>query len=167
MEIGIGRELTRDIEEINSEILSNLDESSLSDIKNPLHLILQAHLYIEFMLDRFITSELPKGNLIINKGFLSFKQKTLLAATFTIIEPQVIDSILQLNKLRNNLAHKFNHVITDNEANLIGRPLGKDFTRMEKDANGCLICKLQFIVSFIAGCVATNAIMSENTDIKE
>lgn len=162
MEIGKGRTLTRSLEEIDAEILTNLDES-LSHIENPVHLILHAHLYIEHLLDRFIMSELPNGSLIINNGYLSFKQKTLLAGTFTIVEEQIIDCIIKLNKLRNNLAHEFNHKITNEEVDLIGRPLGKDFTRIQKTANGCLLTKLFYIIHFVASCIATNTYISENS----
>lgn len=163
MEIGKGRKLTRDLDEINAEILRSLDES-LSHIKNPVHLILHAHLYIEHLLGRFITSELPDGKLIINKGYLSFKQKTLLAGSFTIIDPQVIDCVLKLNKLRNNLAHEFNHVVTDEEVELFGRPLGEDYSDIKESANGCLLKKLFLTIHFVASCIATNTYISENSE---
>lgn len=162
MEISKNRKLTQNHEEIQAHLLVGFKESYISVIENPLHLILQAHLYIEHLIERFIISELPKGKIIIEQGHLSFKQKVLLASTFSIFEEQVIDSILKLNKLRNNLAHKFNHVITDDEIELIGRPLGKDYSLIQKDSEGDSFHKLKSIIIFITGGIAAELYVSEN-----
>jgi hypothetical protein len=148
------------IDSINEKIIEELGEV-LIDIRNPVLLILQAHLYIESLLDRFISAELPKGEVLVTKGNLTFFQKVALANSFSIIDEQIIDGLFKLNGIRNDLAHKFQHEITASQVESLGRILGKDYTNIKNTSNGCLVKQVILIVNFIASCVATNTFMSE------
>jgi hypothetical protein len=112
-----------ELSKVDGDVLAEI-HSVLKDINNPMLLILQTHLYVEHLIERFIISELPKGKGLIDKARLTFKQKILVASSFNVIEPEIISSVLKLNVVRNNLAHKFQHFVDYEDIESVGICLG-------------------------------------------
>jgi hypothetical protein len=95
--------------------------------------ILLTHIYIENLLERYISSKLVKTDRLFGKEGLSFIQKINLSMSFDEIDNQIYDSIKKINSLRNDVAHKFGFDIEDSAIDTLGRTIGKSFSEIKKD----------------------------------
>jgi hypothetical protein len=94
--------------------------------------ILKFHLLFENILERIIVSELKRGDRLIDKGNLSFSQKLMLVHSFDIISDSYIQALKHLNSLRNELSHDKGTIITLDNFDLVGNPLGKAYTNIKR-----------------------------------
>lgn len=85
--------------------------------------VLIAHLFSETLLDRIITKRLPGGTKFLDKGKPNYAQKLLLVEALNNLSDDVAQSLTQLNKIRNQLAHKFGRDLTEEDILQIGSPL--------------------------------------------
>ena len=95
--------------------------------------ILRFHLLSENLLERIIMGELTRGDRVIEKGNLSFFQKLCLVNSFDMIEDAAIQSLRHLNSLRNKCSHQKGKEISFDDIEIIGRPLGKPFTKIKRE----------------------------------
>ena len=150
----------KEMEFLQSELLEEIS-NALSGIENPIIMVLESQLYIEHLLDRFIISELPNGSALIKKGNLTFKQKIIVSESFGIIDKQVIDCLIKINRLRNDFSHKYGHSISNKDIEPLGKAIGKHYRDIKARSNQCLAYELKAIIHYVVTCVATNTQLSE------
>jgi hypothetical protein len=100
-----------------------LFEEQMQKAGSPSGEVLIAHLFSETLLDRIITKRLPGGAKFLEKGKPNYAQKLLLAEALNNLSDDVAQSLTQLNKVRNQLAHNFGRDVTHNDIQHIGSPL--------------------------------------------
>jgi len=85
--------------EIVDKLFFNLDESEM--------IVIKAHLFIEYMLDKFIESR-SKSKMGIDKMNFTFNHKINISKILGLFENinELEDYVVNLNKLRNQIAHK-------------------------------------------------------------
>jgi len=83
--------------------------------------ILQFHLIVENLLERYIICKLGDGYKVINRAQLTFHQKLVLVDSFGEIDDSLIQAMSGLNKLRNRCAHEGGAAISINDIDGIGR----------------------------------------------
>ena len=93
--------------------------------------LLYAHLYIEHLLERYISTKLKTTDGLFGQRGLTFEKKICLAKSFGELSSQRLDSVRKLNQLRNNLVHRFAHQITEEEVDDFGTTLGRFYTEMK------------------------------------
>lgn len=161
MELSKYETTNEELNALNDKTISEINEA-IGDIKNPILLILQSHLYLEHLLERYIIAELPNGEHLIKTGNLTFYQIVKVAYSFGVLDEQLVDSLLKLNSLRNDLSHEFRHQIERERIKILGRTLGKVYTEIRKETDGCLICEIHKIMVHIIGRVAGYTSVVEN-----
>ncbi|UTG93450.1 hypothetical protein [Geobacter sulfurreducens] len=97
-------------------------------------LVLQFHLYTENMFERIILASIPRGDLLIDNAGLSYHQKLCIVNALDVIEDRYIQSLKKLNKVRNECSHERDKEILLADMELIGRPLGKHFSKLKHEA---------------------------------
>lgn len=118
--------------------------------------ILQAHLFVELLLNEVIALCLEHNAEAIFSARLSFDQrlsiasKLKLANEFPVIEDYALGSLRKLNKLRNKLAHRYNHEVSDEELRELFVGLEADFPYQELFEHGREIVVSMYI-AFIYG----------------
>jgi hypothetical protein len=150
-----------ELEALNEKTIQEINEA-IGDIQHPILLILQSHLYLENLLERYIIAELPNGENLIKTGNLTFYQIVKVSYSFGVIDEQIIDSLLKLNALRNDLSHEFRHQIENERIEILGRTLGKVYSEIKQETEGCLICEIHKIMNHIIGRVASYTYVAEN-----
>jgi hypothetical protein len=100
-----------------------LFEEQMRKAGSPSGEVLIAHLFSETLLDRIIAKRLPGGAKFLEKGKPTYAQKLLLAEALNNLSDDVAQSLTQLNKIRNQLAHNFGRNLTDEDIQHIGSPL--------------------------------------------
>lgn len=100
-----------------------LFEEQMQKAGSPSGEVLIAHLFSETLLDRIIKKRLPGGTKFLEKGKPNYAQKLLLVEALNNISDDVAQSLTQLNKVRNQLAHNFGRDVTDDDIQNIGSPL--------------------------------------------
>jgi hypothetical protein len=93
--------------------------------------ILKFHLLFENILERIIVKVLKRGDRLIDKGNLSFAQKLMIVHSFDIISDSYIQALRHLNSLSNELSHDKMAIITLDNFDLVGRPLGRAYTNIK------------------------------------
>lgn len=93
--------------------------------------VLHDHLYIEHLLERYISTKLRTTDGLFGQNGLTFEKKLCLAKSFQGLNSESVDSIRKLNKLRNDLVHKFKHQPTEAEIDDFGRTFGKAYKEMK------------------------------------
>lgn len=79
---------------------------------------MQAHLYLDHILNDLISEELKNPNALgIDR--MSFSQKLQLVDAMGLLGNATIAAIRHLNKVRNDIAHKFDFQLTDKEVKKI------------------------------------------------
>src|SRR4030042_6678877 len=99
---------------------------------NPTEVILKFHLYFEHMFERIINGVLKRGDRLLDKGNLSYYQKLVLVDSFDIVSDKYIVVLRHLNSLRNKLSHVKETIITLDDLDLIGRPLGSAYSNIKR-----------------------------------
>ena len=127
--------------------------------------ILRVHLLVEYYLEKFITMGLDRGDKITSQGNFSFAQKIYIVEALNLVKDEIIQSIKNLNKVRNNCAHELHKAISASDVELIGRPFGKEFTKIRHehryDINEFLYQTLMILCASLSGsieCVEKKAI---------
>ncbi|TRN20281.1 hypothetical protein DM784_20965 [Vibrio furnissii] len=166
MSIGIRMEqrayqATKDeLSEINKCAIEEID-SYLSEVGSPVLLLLQAHLYSENLLERYIATELPKGKKLIEKGRLTYFQKVQIAGAIGVMDNNLLSSLAEFNKARNNLAHNLNHEFTCEQLKKFSLPLGDVSAEFTERANGCLAEELRLTINHLVSRLAGYTITIE------
>jgi len=93
---------------------------------DPVFMILKSHLLAEYYIDQFIALGIPRGDIILNKGF-SFSQKLTILESLNIAEKNIIDSLGALNRLRNRCTHDMDYKISESDIDKIGFLQGKSY----------------------------------------
>lgn len=91
---------------------------------DPVLMVLRAHLLAEYYIDQLICLEIPRGDIILDKGF-SFFQKLTILKSLDITKEKLVDCLEALNKLRNRCAHDMEYAISETDIDKIGLPQGK------------------------------------------
>jgi hypothetical protein len=159
-----------DLVKVNESALAEIDHY-FEGITNPVLYILQTHLYAENLLERLLVAELPKGKKLISDGRLTFFQKIKVVESLDIVDGQVIKSLSELNKVRNVLAHKFDHELTSDSIEKFGKPFGDDYINFTNKSESCLFLRLQLVcnhlIASLAGYTKTIEYAVENTHNKQ
>ena len=98
----------------------------------PAMMLVQAHLLTEHYLNQIISICLERGEKLIKNGKLSYFQKTLLVESLDKISDRIIQSLKDLNSIRNKCAHEIDKDISLSDIDRIGRNFGKDFIPKRK-----------------------------------
>lgn len=150
----------KELAEIVDKEIDDLFLSFKTERKEVL-LILQFHLHIENILERIIISRLERGDKLIEIGNLTFNQKLCIVDSFSIIDDRYIDSLRKINKLRNDCAHVKSAQISQQNIDLIGRPLGKKYTQIMKEEKGTLEQKLQRVLAAVGAKLISGSLLQE------
>ena len=129
-------------------------------------LILRAHLHSENMLERILISKLPRADRLIENASLTYAQKLTLVDALDCVPDSIISSLRSLNRLRNQCAHELDKTITDADITKLASPLGKDFTRMKREANHELPDLLRRIIQYVCGHIAGTCYILEHPSEK-
>ena len=136
---------------------------TLGGIEDPVLLVLRAHLYFEYLLERIIHANLKRGDILLEHGSLTFSQKLSLVRAFDCIEDDIATVLRHLNKIRNQCAHERQKQISLANVELIGRPLGSKFTTFRKENAGNIPHMLGVVVAFTAARLARSVTRIEAT----
>ncbi len=132
---------------------ANKDEffATIEDLDDPVLLVLRTHLFFEYLLERVICAELPRGDILIEHGSLSFSQKLTLVRALDCVGDELTTVLRHLNKIRNQCSHERDKKITQADVDLIGRPLGKAFTKYRNQHAGQMLNILKLVLARTAG----------------
>ena len=129
-------------------------KKALGKEMEPVMLVIRSHLYLENLVERLILLWLPRGDKLIEDGNLNFNQKLILIESFDNLPNDIISSLRNVNKLRNQCAHQLDKIITDSDITRVGSSLGKKFTEIKKselDEVKLLRSVLDYLCGFLTG----------------
>ena len=118
--------------------------------------ILLTHVYFEFLLERYISTKLKSTKRLFGKRGLSFMHKLNLAVSFGELDEQFYDGIKKINDIRNDMAHKFQHQVSEESITNLARTLGKKYSEIKKkskDSREILDRSLDFMIGRFSGFV--------------
>lgn len=130
MELAIDKYIDQETDELTAALVKG-DGGML--------LILGFHLYTENILERIILASLQRGDRLIDNGGLSYSQKIHLVDALNIVDDQAIQALKKLNSLRNEFSHEKDKKLSLADIDLVGRPLGKNFTDFKRQHAGNLV----------------------------
>lgn len=159
----------------SSPIRENLTKNDYSRFKehvrlndNEITMVSRAHLLVEYYLNQLISTELKRGDIIVGNRF-TFDQKLTIVKAISCLPTQILDSVKQLNSVRNSCAHEINYTISENDIDKIGMPFGKDYleTKLENisDTKKLLYETLFTLLARLSG-VAANIRQEKYQQIK-
>ncbi len=93
----------------------------------PVTMILHCHLLAEYYIDQLIISNLKRGDILIDSNF-TFLNKLLVIKSLNILAENLVDSLKNLNKVRNDCSHVLDYQVYESDIDKIGRPFGKDYS---------------------------------------
>jgi len=96
-------------------------------------MILRAHLFAEYYLNKLIETEIPRG-YFITKERISFPNKIAIVRALDVLAKEkegIYSSLYELNNLRNRCAHVINYRISEDDVDKIGLPLGQHYTKLK------------------------------------
>lgn len=133
--------------EVIDKLFFSMDESEM--------IVIKAHLFIEYQLDNFIKA-LSKSRVEFDNMNFTFTQKLNICRILGLFETseELEDYIVNLNKLRNQIAHKHNY---DNDLydKIVGYPdLLKNQTKWKTKEDfkiGMMAIKSSWMVGIIQG----------------
>ncbi len=102
---------------------TDLDETTI---------ILRSHLLAEYYLDHFLLESLARGDLITDSR-ITFSTKLQVVEALDILPRAFVDSVRNLNVVRNRCAHSLDYKVTESDIDKIGRPFGKDYREMKRE----------------------------------
>jgi hypothetical protein len=140
-------------------------EQAIGDESDPTMLVLRAHLFTEYLLERLITFKLPRGDKVIESGNLTYNQKLVLVDSLERLPDSIISSLRNLNKLRNQCAHELDKKITDSDVTRIGSTIGKKFSQYRKDAKFDHVVLLRSVINYICGYVTATCNEIEHPEL--
>ncbi|MBI5018795.1 hypothetical protein HZB58_00800 [Candidatus Gottesmanbacteria bacterium] len=94
--------------------------------------ILKCHLLAEYYLDRLITMLIPKGYILI-KSFKYYSEKLSILEAMEAIPSKLVDSLKNLNSVRNDCSHELNYSIDEGDIDKIGRPFGIEYEEIKQE----------------------------------
>ena len=142
-------------------------EKVCGSITDPALLILRIHLYVEYLLERLVLCKLPRGDRLLESGNLSFHQKLHLVASFDYLDDSQISVMRELNRVRNSCAHELHKEITIADVDKIGRPFGKEYTRIRKERYGNVFATLSGVLASLCGGLAACTHLLEEKQLGE
>ncbi|MEO6513452.1 MAG: hypothetical protein ABIR37_02055 [Candidatus Saccharimonadales bacterium] len=95
--------------------------------------VLNCHLVAEYFLEQIIHAQIPRADVLLTEGRLTFSNKLLLVKSLDVIDDKVIASLKGLNRVRNLCSHELEYKITDANVDLIGRPYGKEYIEVKRE----------------------------------
>ena len=117
-------------------------------------MILRSHLLAEHYLDQFIGSGIPRGDFIIDRNF-TFVQKLIIVKSLDVIPSYILDSLKNLNTVRNQCAHVINYKISENDIDKIGRPFDNEYSEYKlkylNNSKGLLYSVLMMAIARLSG----------------
>lgn len=99
--------------------------------QDPVLALLRGYLLTEYYLDKIIKLKLDRGEKIIKKGSLSYKQKVVLVESMAFLPDSVVICLKNLNSVRNKLAHELEATVDRDDIVRIGQPLGDEFQHIK------------------------------------
>lgn len=118
--------------------------------------ILQGHLFVESLLEELITLCLDKNSEAVLSASLSFDQKLTissklhLAVDWPLIPDYVVGSLRKLNSLRNKLAHRYGHEVSESDVRELFVGLENELPYQEIFEDGTEVAISRYI-AFIFG----------------
>lgn len=94
--------------------------------------ILRSHLLAEYYLDKIILLKLSRGDIIIENNF-SFWQKLIVVKSLGVLPDYLIDSLKNLNKVRNDCSHVLEYKISERDIDRIGRPFTDEYLKLKSE----------------------------------
>jgi hypothetical protein len=125
----VEEEIEKIVDKETDELVSALSKKG----KEETLLVLQFHLYTENMFERIILASIPRGDLLLDNAGLTYHQKLCLVNALEVIEDRYVQSLRKLNKVRNECSHERDKEILLADIELIGRPLGKLFSKLKHE----------------------------------
>ncbi|MCK4394397.1 hypothetical protein KAX17_15960 [Candidatus Bipolaricaulota bacterium] len=101
--------------------------------QQPILSVLRIHLLTEYYLERIINLQLPRGDKLLGNTNLTYAQKLGLVEALTVLDDKAVQSLRNLNRIRNRCAHEMNREITLADIDLIARPLRGEHTRLRRN----------------------------------
>lgn len=102
-------------------------EKTVNPKSDGVTMILRSHLLAEHYLDQFIGSGIARGDFVIDNNF-TFVQKLIIVKSLDVIPSYILDSLKNLNTVRNQCAHVINYQVSENDVDKIGRPFGHEYS---------------------------------------
>jgi hypothetical protein len=105
---------------------------AIQDTQFPLGL-LRAHLLTESYLERIIRVAIPKPDVLLNDGNLSYSRKLDLVEALQGVPEKYIVALRSLNRIRNRYAHDLGYDVSLADAEAVGKPLGQPFVELKNE----------------------------------
>jgi hypothetical protein len=120
--------------------------------RDPVMMLLRAHLYTEAVMEDFIRLRLPHGQVMIEETRLEYHQKVLLVEALGILDARLIAALKALSKVRNAFAHKIDKELSVDDVSQIGASYGKMLKKLKQIDGGSDTKKtLRMLLSYICG----------------
>jgi len=123
--------------------------------QDPVLSVLRIHLLAEYHLERLCLLSLVRGDKIPSGSF-GFAQKLNIVEAIDVLDDRTVQSLKNLNRVRNLCAHEFDKTITASDIEDIGRPFGREHTKIKRDAGTDL---QQYLISTLS-CVCKEIVAS-------
>ena len=118
--------------------------------------ILRSHLLVEYYLDKIIILKIPRGDIIIEGNF-SFWQKLMIVKSLNILSSYLVDSLKNLNKIRNDCSHVLEYKISESDIDKIGRPFTSEYIKLKSERFSSIETLLNYTICLLTarlyGCV--------------
>ncbi len=95
-------------------------------------IVLRSHLLVEYYLDQIILLNIPRGDVLLDQKF-SFIQKTYIVESLEVLPERLINSVKNLNSIRNRCSHDLDYKISEVDVDKIGMPFGKSYLEIKRD----------------------------------
>lgn len=117
-------------------------------------MILRSHLLAEHYLDQLIGSGIPRGDFVIDNNF-TFIQKLIIVKSLDVIPSYILDSLKNLNTIRNQCVHVINYKVSENDIDKIGRTFGNEYSELKlkylDNFKGLLYDILMWVIARLSG----------------
>lgn len=124
---------------------------SVGSQKDPIMMLLRAHLYSEAVLEDLIRHRLPNGEVVNKKAQLEYHQKLLLVEAMGLLVTPHVAALKALNKVRNQFAHQIDKELTFDDVQRIGSPLGKTFESHKQQGGSDTLETLKILLGYLCG----------------
>ena len=152
--------MSEELDSIKKKEFGKIQES-IGHIDDPILLVLKAHLYSEFLLERIILGRLQRGDRVIEKAKLTYFQKLALVDSFDCLPDWAVSSLRNLSKLRNQCSHELSKDIAEIDVTRIGSPLGKKFTEFKNEQGATTFSILLSVLQYNLGALVAQCYISE------
>lgn len=119
--------------------------------RDPVMMLLRAHLYSEAVMEDLIRLGLPQGEVVNKRANLEYHQKVLLVEALDILEARLIAALKALNKVRNGFAHKIEKQLTFGDVLQIGASFERKLQNFREKADSDTVKTLKLLLSFVCG----------------